>query len=85
MHVPVLLQVSALVQSFMSLHPVPGEQLPMHEPFTQAMPEHALQLLLAPPPHIDVVWLATGTQVLPLQQPVGHDAAVQTHWPALQV
>jgi len=79
MHMPALLQVSALVQSFMSLHPVPGEQLPAQAPFTQAMPEHALQLLLLPPPHIDVVWLATGTQVLPLQHPFGHDAAVQTH------
>ena len=85
MHMPLLLQVSGLVQSFMSLHDVLGEQLPTHEPLTQAMPEQALQAPLAPPPHIDVVSLATETQVLPLQQPVVHELAVQTHWPALQV
>jgi hypothetical protein len=85
MHMPLLLQVSGLVQSFMSLHDVFGEQLPTHEPLTQAMPEQALQAPLAPPPHIDVVSLATETQVLPLQQPVVHELAVQTHWPALQV
>jgi hypothetical protein len=73
------------VQSFMSLHEVPGEQLPTHEPLTQAMPEHVLQVLLAPPPHIDAVSLATGTQLVPLQQPVVHEAAVQTQLPALQV
>jgi hypothetical protein len=84
MHMPALVQVSGLVQSFMSLHPLPGEQLPTHDPFTQAMPVQVLHALLAPPPHIDAVSLATGTQVLPLQQPVVHDAAVQTHWPALQ-
>lgn len=82
---PLLLQVSGLVQSFMSLHEVPGEQLPMHEPLTQAMPEQVLQAPLLPPPHIEAVSLATGMQLFPLQQPVVHDAAVQTHWPALQV
>jgi len=79
MHMPLLLHVSGVVQSFMSLHDVPGEQLPTHEPLTQAMPEQALQALLAPPPHMDAVSLATGTHVLPLQQPVVHDAALQTH------
>ena len=85
MHMPALVQVSGLVQSFMSLHELPGEQLPTHEPFTQAMPVHDLQVLLAPPPHIEAVSLATGTQVLPLQHPVVHEAAVQTQLPALQV
>jgi hypothetical protein len=33
----------------------------------------------APPPHIEVVSLATATQALPLQQPLAHEAAVQTH------
>ena len=78
MHMPALVQVSGLVQSFMSLHELPGEQLPTHEPFTQAMPVHDLQVLLAPPPHIEAVSLATGTQVLPLQHPGVLDAAVQT-------
>jgi hypothetical protein len=84
-HMPLLLQVSLVVQSFMSLHEVPGEQLPVHAPLTQAMPEQTLHAPLVPPPHIDAVWLATGTQVLPLQHPVVHDAAVQAHWPPVQV
>jgi len=84
MHIPELLQLS-LVHSFWSLHEPPGVQLPMHEPLKQAMPEQALQAPLAPPPHIDAVSLATGTQVLPLQQPVVHEAAVHTQLPPLQV
>src|SRR3569623_987391 len=49
------------------------------------MPVLALLAPWAPPPHIDVVSLATETQVLPLQQPVVHKLAEQTHWPALQL
>jgi hypothetical protein len=81
--VPLLLHVSGLVQSLLSLHDVPGEQLPAHAPLTQAIPEHGLHAPLAPPPHIAVVSLATATQVLPLQQPPEHEAAVQTHTPPL--
>jgi len=79
MHIPLLVQVSGLVQPFLSSHELPGEQLPTHEPLTQAMPEHALQAPLVPPPHIAAVSLATGTQVVPLQQPVVHEDAVQVH------
>jgi len=85
LQVPLLLQVSGLVQSFLSSHEPPGEQLPMHEPLTQALPEQALQAPLVPPPHIEVVSLATGTQLLPLQHPVVHEVALHTHVPALHV
>ncbi len=38
----------------------------------------------APPaPHCEEDSDPYGTHVLPLQQPVGHEVASQTHWPAL--
>lgn len=81
-HMPLLLQLS-VVQSFMSVHEPPGEQLPMQEPLTHAMPEQALQALLLPPPHMDAVSLATAMQLLPLQQPVVQEVALHTQVPAL--
>jgi hypothetical protein len=83
-HTPTLLHVSGLVQSLPSLQEVFGVQLPVHAPLTHAWLVHCLHVPLAPPPHIDVVWLATGTQVVPLQQPVGHDVASHTQAPPEQ-
>lgn len=41
---------------------------------------------MAPPfPHDVLLWLAKATQVVPLQQPFGHDVALHAHLPALQV
>jgi hypothetical protein len=41
---------------------------------------------VAPPfPHEVLLWLAKGTQVVPLQQPFGHELALQAHLPAEQV
>jgi hypothetical protein len=41
---------------------------------------HATQA--APPvPHCEADCDESGTQVLPLQQPLGHDVASHTHWP----
>ena len=38
----------------------------------------------APPaPQLVFDWLAYGTHVFPLQQPLGQDVALQTHIPAL--
>lgn len=84
-HVPLLLQVSGLVHSFMSSHDVLGVQLPAHAPLTQAIPEHALHAPLAPPPHMVAVSLAAATQLLPLQHPPEHEVAEHTHVPPLHV
>jgi len=58
---------------------------------THALPDllHVLPLAQAPHamppvPHCVSLWVAYGTQVFPLQQPVGHDAGLQMHCPALQ-
>jgi hypothetical protein len=40
---------------------------------------------VAPPfPHEVLLWLAKGTQAVPLQQPFGHELALQAHLPAEQ-
>jgi hypothetical protein len=83
-HAPLLLHVSGLVHSFRSLQDVLGVQVPAHAPLTHACPVHCLQVPLAPPPQMVAVWLATGTQVLPLQQPLGHEVASHTQAPAEQ-
>lgn len=83
-HTPLALHVSFWVHSFRSVQDVLGEQLPTYAPLTHAMPEHALQVPLGPPPHVLTFCPATGTQVFPLQQPTpAHDVAVHTHSPAL--
>jgi hypothetical protein len=53
----------------------------VHVPLEHALPElHALHA--APPvPHCELDSLAYGTHVLPLQQPLGHELALHTHWP----
>jgi hypothetical protein len=56
-----------------------GHWHPVHTPAVHAWPEgHATQAMPAPP-H----WAAVlpGSQLLPLQQPLGHEAALHTHWP----
>lgn len=61
-------------------HPVvPHAQVPL----VHAPPfEHAAHA--APPvPHWVVDCEPVGTQVLPLQQPLAHDVASQTHWPVV--
>ena len=59
-------------------HP-PGHWQPEHTPASHAWPDgHAWQSLPAPPHCAAVV---PGSQVLPLQQPVGHEAALHTHCP----
>lgn len=83
-HLPAELHVSGSVQGLLSLQELPGEQLPVHAPLTQACDTHALHAPLEPPPHIAVVWFATGTQALPLQQPPGHELASHTHFPPVQ-
>ncbi|MES1164343.1 MAG: hypothetical protein ABUR63_01190 [Verrucomicrobiota bacterium] len=44
---------------------------------------HELQVL-PPLPQADPLCTLPATQVLPLQQPLGQEAALQTHAPALQ-
>jgi hypothetical protein len=83
-HTPLLLHVSGLVHSLLSLQDVPGVQVPEHVPLTHACPEHCLHVLLAPPPHIDAVWLATRTHAVPLQQPPEQEVASHTQLPPEQ-
>ena len=81
LHCPLLLQMS-VVHSFPSLQAVLGVQLPVHALLTHACAEHALHVLpLVPPPHVDTVWLATGTHALPLQQPLQDELASHTQAP----
>jgi hypothetical protein len=50
-------------------------------PWLHAWPD-AHPLHAAPPaPHCVLFCEAYGTHVLPLQQPAGHELALQTHWP----
>jgi hypothetical protein len=68
----------------------PALQQPAHEllPQPQAPPEHAWPEAHEPhaapavPQALDDCD-AYGTHALPLQQPLGHDVALQTHWPVL--
>jgi hypothetical protein len=85
LHIPLLLHVSGVVHSFPSLQAVPGVQLPAHVPPTQACAEHALHATVPPPPHTDVVWLATAMHELPLQQPPPvHEVESHTQLPLEQ-
>jgi hypothetical protein len=73
------LSVITFVHAFEHTWPDPDGQLqaPVDEhvsPATLHVPQ------LAPPaPHALVVWLAYGTQEVPLQQPPGQDVALHTH------
>lgn len=61
-------------------------QLQVQEPLTQVMPDgHATHVPLAPPPHIVFDSAESGTQLVPLQHPVPHDAVVHAHCPLLHV
>jgi hypothetical protein len=76
--------VSLVVHSLPSLQAPPGVQLPVQAPLTQACATHCLQVPLAPPPQVVVVWLATGTQVVPLQQPPTHEVESHAQLPLAQ-
>jgi hypothetical protein len=62
------------------LHEPPPQ---LHVPFVQASPlpqaEHAAPAV----PHLPLDCPEYGTQVLPLQQPMGQDVASHTHWPVV--
>ncbi len=57
---------------------VPG----VHVPVLQVSPErHGAHVAPAFPHELPLFWLAYGSQAAPLQQPVGQEAASQTHAP----
>ena len=56
----------------------------LHVPFAAHVSPVPHELHTAPPvPHCPCDCIAYGTQVLPLQQPAGHEVASQTHCPLL--
>jgi hypothetical protein len=78
-----------LVSLASRLH-VPPLQQPAHDPppHEHAPLEHVCpgaHAAHAPPalPHELADWEPNATQVLPLQQPFGHEVASHTHWPLL--
>ncbi|MBL8949232.1 MAG: hypothetical protein JNK82_00550 [Myxococcaceae bacterium] len=60
---------------FVGLHSVVA-QLPVMQVWFTRHWRHAAP----PPPHVVGLWFANGTHVLPLQQPLGHVAAVHVAW-----
>ncbi len=90
-HAVALLQHPAQPEEALQTHCEPEPIVPAGHwqlPLTQLPKGHAPHV--APPvpvPHICVVWLAGATQVLPLQQPEGHDAAshLTAHAPPKQI
>jgi hypothetical protein len=63
----------------------PAHAIPPHEqaPFTHASPVPHAPQALPPEPHSVFDCIALATQVVPLQQPIGQDAAVHSHAPVL--
>jgi hypothetical protein len=72
-----------------STHAVPhAVWLPghLHAPLVQASPVNGHAAHAPPPlPHREADWLANGSQVLPLQQPLHPVFGPQTHFPAEHV
>jgi hypothetical protein len=53
-------------------------------PLAQAWPLAQAPQAAPPLPQLSPVWAVKGTQVLPLQQPLGHEAALQVQAPPTQ-
>ena len=63
-------------------HPLHDAPPQLQAPPLQAWPAAHIPHALPEDPHALVVWLAVRTQVVPSQQPPGHEDGVQVHAPA---